>query len=119
AEGDRKPLPQGGFTTKPRVATNGSAPWDEGAARQTNPERVPQFHRRCCSTLSGSDRAKGPPTQGALPPVTTLGCDVMPFQGRSVNRMPFCHASRTTETAQRPSREGEAPAEPQQSERPQ
>ena len=37
---DRMPVPQRGLTTKPRVVTNGSAPWDKVANHPTNPERV-------------------------------------------------------------------------------
>src|SRR5690606_11055863 len=95
-EGDLAPLPQGGLTTKPGVATNGSAPWDWAPTVRRS---LKGFHSASDShflpgqisspTLFDPFRVganEGPPTQGALPAVATLGCDVMPFQGNNLCR---------------------------------
>jgi len=81
-------LPRRGLTTKPRVATEGSAPWVGGRCDPVNPERVPQRMRGTIGsrqvTLSnpfGVAFVLSPPTQGALASLATLGFVVSPLRG--------------------------------------
>jgi Protein of unknown function (DUF1553)/Protein of unknown function (DUF1549)/Concanavalin A-like lectin/glucanases superfamily/Planctomycete cytochrome C len=81
-------VPRIGLTTKPRVATEGSAPWVVGRRDAVNPERVPQrtpgttrARRSALSNPVGVGFVLSPHTQGALASLATLGFVVSPLRG--------------------------------------